>query len=45
MVDAGGMVIWLRSAREDLVRGTVGKRCRACLGIAGLRPHTNTYLP
>ena len=23
MVDAGGVVIWLRSAREDLVRGTV----------------------
>jgi len=23
MVDAGGMVIWLGSAREDLVRGTV----------------------
>ncbi len=24
MVDAGGVVIWLGSAREDLVRGTVG---------------------
>ena len=23
MVDAGGVVIWLGSAREDLVRGTV----------------------
>ncbi len=32
MVDAGGVVIWLGSAREDLVRGTVVHKIGALTG-------------
>jgi len=36
MVDAGGVVIWLGSAREDLVRGTVALKDTSKKGSKGI---------
>jgi len=46
MVDAGGVVIWLGSAREDLVRGTVlGDTKGLTVKAAQTKPHWGDSVP